>query len=309
MYALSRNAWKYHKRDKRARKVQHIEFDAFAPDSVEEIIAARGLLERWVGKAVLADEGEGGPGEQARADEMARRGRTFLETTRKTPETLVVYGEQMEKSRRPVRILKSVEGYHAYADMLLFYAVKNVVDFLEAHPDECPETLATTLGGERETEWANIGGQLMLQREADELRAKIGRGELDSWDAIHEEYHRLWDAYLLHKQKHAYAVLRYVMGKSGSSAEGLSSEGMALEGLSPDEWNQLLDRTIAIQEYIRDQVYASRRKDFDNPFRLKTYRNEAEMQAAIGTIEDNDFVQQVREETDAFTQRLNRHKR
>jgi hypothetical protein len=193
--------------------------------------------------------------------------------------------------------------------MLLFYAVKNEVDFLEAHPDESPETLAGTLGGERETEWVNIGGQLMLQREADELRAKIGRGELDSWDAIHEEYHRLWEAYLLHKQKHAYAVLLHVMGKSGSSDEGLISEGMALEGLSPDAWNQLLDRTIAIQEYIRDQVYASRRKDFDNPFRLKTYRSEAEMKAAIGTIEDNDFVQQVREETAGFTQRLNRHKR
>jgi hypothetical protein len=42
---------------------------------------------------------------------------------------------------------------------------------------------------------------------------------------------------------------------------------------------------------------------------LKTYRSEAEMKAAIGTIEDNDFVQQVREETAGFTQRLNRHKR
>src|SRR6056297_3646392 len=47
MYALSRNAWKFHKRDKRARKTQHIEFDAFAPDSVEEIIHARRLLEKW----------------------------------------------------------------------------------------------------------------------------------------------------------------------------------------------------------------------------------------------------------------------
>lgn len=291
MYALSRNTWKFHTRDKRARKTQHIEFDAFAPDSVEEIITARGLLEKWIGKALLADEG--GLSAQTGAEEMSARGRRFLGKSRKTSPELAVYGEKMEKSRRPVQILKSVEGYHAYADMLLYYAVKNVIDFLEAHPKDSPKTLHTTLGGERATEWVNIGGQLMLRREADGLRAKIGRGELESWDAIHAEYHRVWEEYVLHKQKHGYAVLTYLLNKSELSAE---------------EWNRVLDRTIAIQEYIRDQVYDSRNKDFENPFRLATYRNAAEMSAAIGTIEDNNFIQQVRQETTAFTNKLNRHK-
>ncbi|MFW5711140.1 MAG: DUF4954 family protein [Spirochaetia bacterium] len=291
MYALSRNTWKFHKRDKRARKTQHIEFDAFAPDSVEEIITARRLLEKWIGKAVLADEG--GLNEQTSSEEMITRGRKFLAGSRKTPPALIVYGENMEKTRRPVQILKSVEGYHAYEEMLLFYAVKNVIDFLEAHPDESPDTLFTTLGGIRETDWVNIGGQLMLQSDADDLRASIGRGDLESWDAIHEQYHRLWDEYGLHKQRHAYAVLVHLMNKSE---------------LNTKEWNEVLDKAIAIQEYIRDQVYASRNKDFENPFRLATYRTKAEMNAAIGTIDDNNFIQLVREETTAFTQRLNRHK-
>ncbi len=291
MYALSRNAWKYHKRDKRARKTQAIEFDAFAPDSVEEIIAARALLEQWIGKAIMIDEGS--LSKTTSGEEIAARGRTYLEASRKSPPKLTVLGEQMEKSRRPVKIIKSVEGYHAYEEMLLFYAVKNVLDFLEAHPEERPETLFTSLGDERETEWVNIGGQLMLQKEVDDLRGKIGRGELESWDAIHEQYLHLWNEYLLHKQKHAYAVLVHLMQKSE---------------FTKTEWNQILDRTITIQEYIRDQVHASRRKDFENPFRFSTYRNEAEMKAAIGTIEDNNFVQQVREETTAFTKRLNKHK-
>lgn len=291
MYALSRNAWKYRRRDKRARKTQAIEFDAFAPDSVEEIIAARELLEQWIGKAVLTDEGS--LSKTSSSGEMVARGRSFLQTSRKTPPKLTVFGEKMEKSHRPVQVLKSVEGYHAYEDMLLFYAVKNVVDYLDTHPEEHPGTLFTSLGGARETEWVNIGGQLMRQQEADALRAGIGRGELESWDAIHEHYHQLWKEYPLHKQKHAYAVLVHLLGKSE---------------LSADEWNRVLERAIAIQEYIRDQVYESRRKDFDNPFRLKTYRNAAEMRAAIGSIEDNSFVQQVREETVEFTHSLNRHK-
>jgi hypothetical protein len=61
---------------------------------------------------------------------------------------------------------------------------------------------------------------------------------------------------------------------------------------------------MEIQELKRDAVYASRKKDYDNPFRIATYRNLEEMEAAIGTIEDNRFVQQVREETEEFHRRV-----
>ena len=55
-----------------------------------------------------------------------------------------------------------------------------------------------------------------------------------------------------------------------------------------------------IQEFVKDQVYLSRKKDFDNPYRRMTFRNEAEMTAAIGTIEDNGFVKVVRQMTVKF---------
>jgi hypothetical protein len=50
MYALERNSWKYLQRDKRTYKDQNIEFDPYAPDTVEEVLHARSLLELWVGK-------------------------------------------------------------------------------------------------------------------------------------------------------------------------------------------------------------------------------------------------------------------
>jgi hypothetical protein len=71
-----------------------------------------------------------------------------------------------------------------------------------------------------------------------------------------------------------------------------------------DEWSRFLDRAMEIQELRRDRVYESRQKDYDNPFRRATYRNEAEMFAAIGNIEGNRFVQQIREETEAFRRRV-----
>ena len=51
MYALKRNAVKYRQRDKRTAKRQHIEFEMFAPDTVEEIIAARKLIKIWTEEA------------------------------------------------------------------------------------------------------------------------------------------------------------------------------------------------------------------------------------------------------------------
>jgi hypothetical protein len=44
MYALARNAAKYKDRDKRTEKIQHIEYDFLAPDSVNEMFHARKLM-------------------------------------------------------------------------------------------------------------------------------------------------------------------------------------------------------------------------------------------------------------------------
>jgi hypothetical protein len=57
---------------------------------------------------------------------------------------------------------------------------------------------------------------------------------------------------------------------------------------------------VRIQEYVCEQVYCSRKKDYDDPFRQTTYRNAAEMAAVVGTAEDNSFVKQVARETEAF---------
>ena len=70
----------------------------------------------------------------------------------------------------------------------------------------------------------------------------------------------------------------------------------------PELWNAALDEAVRIQEYVRDQVYVSRKKDYDNPFRQTTFRNAEEMKAVLGTAEDNSFVKQVQQETELFKQ-------
>ena len=65
-----------------------------------------------------------------------------------------------------------------------------------------------------------------------------------------------------------------------------------------------MDKAVTIQEFIRDEVYNSRKKDYENPFRQATFRNMEEMTAAIGTVEDNSFVKQVQGETEEFKKNI-----
>ena len=287
MYALARNTWKFQVRDKRKTKVQNIEFDSLAPDTVEEIFEARRLLEIWVAKAHLRSDGS--PIEGRSNEELAQIGRKLLAGSAENIAGLEVLGENMEKSKRKVVILKAVEGYHAYGQMLHYYAIKNLLGYMETNPQATLSSMCKELSGEREHQWVNLGGQLVPSTDVDQLRSDIRSGELNSWKDIHGRYDALWQGYPRAKQRHAFAVL---------------CELLATDTIETKQWHLALKKAVEIQEYIRDQVYVSRKKDFDNPFRQATYRNKNEMTAAIGTVEDNGFVRQLREETENFKKRI-----
>ncbi len=73
-----------------------------------------------------------------------------------------------------------------------------------------------------------------------------------------------------------------------------------MTALTPEIWKSALDEAIRDKEYVRDQVYVTREKDFENPFRKITFRHPEEMKAVMGTIGDNSFVKQVRKDTEEF---------
>ena len=282
MYALARNTWKYRSRDRRVTKVQNIEFDTFAPDSMEEAIAARKLLEIWTAKAWFG-------GEEHSEKELRAKGYELLNGDRTVVDALSIFGEGMEKGHRRVRIRKVWQGYHAYGDMLTHYAMTNVLRYLDEHPDETLTTMYAGLKSRRQREWVNMGGQLMTTTDLDRLRGDIREGRLTSWNAIHRRYNDIWRRYPTDKLRHACLSLAFVAGS---------------ESLTADDWRKAIDAELRIQHYICDQVRATRRKDHENPFRRATYRNDAEMTAAIGTLDDNPFVQQIEHETAENLQRF-----
>jgi len=158
---------------------------------------------------------------------------------------------------------------------------------MQSNPQANFASMCKLLKGTRKKEWVNMGGQLMSTKAVDQLRSDIGSGKLGSWKEIHQRYDQLWEAYPTEKQKHALGTLCDLYGT---------------KELTKEQWVDALNKAVEIQEFIRDQVYISRKKDFDNPFRQATYRNLDEMTAAIGTIDDNGFVKQMREEAEQFRQ-------
>jgi len=287
MYALERNNWKFQNRDKRISKIQNIEFDTFAPDSMEEAIAARKLLEIWTAKAYAKKYNENI--ENLTEKQLRAKGRELLTGDPAVVEGLEVFGENMEKSQRPVRIRKPLRSYNAYGDMLVHYAVTNALAFIEANPGETLSSMSDKLKSRRQREWINFGGQLMTTGDADRLMSDIKEGKLVSWKDIHKRYNDIWRRYPLDKLRHAYLSLCYLY---------------EVDNLDAAAWQKAIDDEIRVQNYINSEVLRTRRKDHENPFRRATYRSQQEMDAAVGSLEDNGFVKLVASQTVENLRRL-----
>ena len=175
MYALKRNAVKYRQRDKRTEKRQHIEFEMFAPDTVEEIIAARKLIKIWTEEAY-------NPALMKVLPEEERR--------------IEIVAQGMENAKRKTVLLKAGKAYKAYGEMLIYYAMSVL-------SGEKPQYDGKSY--EREKKWHNIGGQPVADKDLKKLFDEIQ--EFQSWDEIHRRMDDLWNGYEEQKRQHAYKVL------------------------------------------------------------------------------------------------------
>ena len=135
----------------------------------------------------------------------------------------------------------------------------------------------------------------MPEEYVDQLRADIRDGVLNTWDEIHHRYDELWDNYQQEKLRHAYFSLMFLYKDE-------------TDVLTEEMWHDNLDKAIRIQHFICDQVYESRKKDYENEFRNATFRNEAEKLAVVGSIDDVSFVKEIRQETEDFVQLIQKYK-
>ena len=177
MYALSRNAWKYKDRDKRTEKIQHIEYDYLAPDTINEMFDAIAYFKNLK----VNDKGEA-----------------------------VVSG--WENTQRETVITKIPQAIKLFSELIRFYACTTLLPFIIKNEISDFDSLKKLLPSKiSRSEWLNTGGQLIMKTGVENLKRSIKTNKIKNWDEVHRFYVTNGEAYEKDKLEHAYTSLLEIL--------------------------------------------------------------------------------------------------
>lgn len=282
MYALARNSAKYVDRDKRTKKIQHIEYDFLAPDSVNEIFNALKLLQKFTAKAFRKN------GEDEKS--LLAAGASLLDDKTTSWTDVEVFADDFECSNRRTQLVKVKEAYRIYKELIVYYGVQQLLRFAQQHQFASFETMLEALPQQPlRLQWQNVGGQLLPKPAVETLIQKIKTGDVKNWNDVHHFYQLNGKLYGDQKLHHALASL-------------LELQNMEKADFTADLFASLLQQAVKTKTWMTENIYESRAKDYQSSFRKMLYDNEAEMEKVIGKLEDNVFINQQQDELEAFKQ-------
>ena len=200
-----------------------------------------------------------------------------------TAEDSDIIASGWENSDRKVRLVKAPHAYAIFKQLVAYHAATQLLTHIQRQKLAGFADLLTSLpAAPALTPWVNVGGQLIRKSELDKHIQQIHSGKVRTWDQVHDFYRRQGEQYPADKLHHALAALRVINGAT------LRKEG-------PAGFAALLRQAIATRDWMTKEIYASREKDYSNPFRKMVYDSMAEMDAVIGPLEDNGFIRQEKE--------------
>jgi len=288
MYALARNAHKYIDRDKRTEKIQYLEYDFLAPDSVNEIFAAIHLLEQFT---ALADDRRSNV--KTLPENLCSKGKALLEDPGTDFSSLEVLAEGFECTSRPALVVKAKEAYRIYKELIVYYAITNLVTYIQSKNLTSFDQITALLpqNAQRDS-WKNIGGQLIPENAVQSLLNGIKGETIQSWVEVHTFYQQCSVQYQEQKLQHALSSLLEIRQlTAGHFTTGL--------------FRELLQETLNTKEWMVNNIYKSRAKDYQSEFRRMVYDSEKEMEEVIGRLDENVFIQQQLEDLQIFKEQVN----
>lgn len=284
MYALARNAWKYSDRDKRTDKTQTLEYHYLAPDTINEIFIALTKLELYTGKAYLKSQ------HQPYKDdtESIAVGKLLLKSKNKLVNQLEITANDIENSKRKTVLVKVLAAYQVFEDILLYYGVEQLINLIQdSNPVDLTSLRNSIPSKLARNNWVNLGGQLMLHTDVEDLKKRIIVNKIKSWDEVHLFYEKKGANYSIQKRTDGLATLKEI-------------SGLNLKALDEHQLSYLLNHAVATKEWITKGIYDSRAKDYSSPYRQMVYENFKEMNAIVGKLEDNNFINQETNELIKF---------
>jgi hypothetical protein len=288
-FALCRNEWKYQNRDLRNEKIQHLEINAFAPDSITEMFDALDILSFATGKAYLNKMGKKIP---VNKEQVRQKGKELLESDSEDLNELEILADGFENSNRKVVILKAPQAYHLYIKIIRFYCIEKLIGHILTSGSKNISIIKKSIpASANRSQWINIGGQLIPTPAFEKLRENIRGGKVKNWDDMHRFYELQSLQYADQKFKHAIASL-------------LELGAFSKKNFSKSILKELIAEVLQTKEWILEGIISSRRKDYTNPFRKMVFENDAEMEKVIGKFSENSFIKLKQEEMLEYKKKL-----
>ncbi len=288
MYALARNAWKYIDRDKRVERIQYLEYNFLAPDTINEIIFSINFLEHNVGKAFYKKQQINNSSDL----EFIKKGKALLTEQNSFCNAIEIDGNIFENSKRKTILVKTSEAYKIFKTLINYHVANELVTLIQNNKIVTFAQLIKQISlTTKETEWINYGGQLMMKTEVENLKINIRNGKLKSWNEIHAYYKFCSKNYSLNKMQHA-LICYYNLHE--------------IEKLTPPLLSNLLLEAINTKKWILESIISSREKDYTNEFRKMVYENETEMNKVLGNLKENTFIISQKKEHKVLVKTVNK---
>ena len=202
MYALERNAWKYKDRDKRTKKIQLIEYNYLAPDTVNEIFTALSFLENLT------------PEKNDTASAVGLENTNRITTIIKVPQS--------------IKIFKEIIQYHGMCN-LVSHITKNKFEAFE----EIKNSIKVIVS---RTEWVNIGGQLMKTSTLKTLKDDVVSDKINNWNDVHVRYKEIGKEYEQDLLEHSFCSLLEILNITSKQFTQELFKKLLAETLSTKQW-------------------------------------------------------------------------
>ncbi|MCQ2579014.1 MAG: DUF4954 family protein [Treponema sp.] len=289
MFAITRNKYKFTKRDKRPVKVQNIETDPLAPDTMQEVIQA---LERLIALTAnilphLDEEA------YERAQTPAERLQAAKDFLHQNPEADFTLSDPQCQKKYGATIFKPVRAYKMYRRIVKYYASRTVFAFVKKqNTDRLTKDIIRKIRNiPLYTEWENVGGQIMPSALVQELFRKIKEGSIKTWAEIHDYYNECQANYEDYCTRYAIYLLEKLYDRP-------------IERFTRDLCDNIKADVIVISSDMYTAAISSREKDYSDYYRQMVYSSYSEMEKVLGSIKDNDFLRNLRKTTADFNNDL-----
>lgn len=289
MFAIMRNNYKFIKRDKRKEKIQIIETNPLAPDTMQEIMFALDRLILLTSDYLQKIKNEC----MKNADTDEKKYRAAKDFMHKNPDADFTLDDSICQKKYGAVIFKPVQAYKTYRKIVKYFCVKTLIEFFEnSRRDSFSKEMILKIKKiPLHTRWENVGGQIIPVEKIDELFGDIKSKKINSWEDVHDFYKKCDSDYANGKARYALYLL-----------EELYS--CPIENFSAELYRDLYGDVSVVARDIYDMSLKSREKDYTDYYRNMVYRNAEEMEKVVGALKDNSFLQALRQDTDDFINSL-----